>query len=175
MTDRGERSARARIRERIRAGVLDATLILEKLPPEHIQQALQLHSEDDPALETAVSNLLGMIYLAYVDQETFDVDDPGVVIAPGSWSGGLDEGWYFAWHAERGITAALNRLGVIVDDVDVDVDIDRGEEISKLGDLDTSELAEYPDSTLVQAWNAGRITDGQFADAIKAKDRDTES
>lgn len=172
--DRGKRAARARIRERIRAGVLDATLILEssEIPTKDIQTALEIRdlpektppeNVGDLSIEAGISDTIGLLYLANIIKEELAYTEKGG-LTPGnldetpipsdSLINQLHEGWYFERRIEKGLTHALHQSGTLVDGVDVTIDITRGERFEEAA-------IEHDDSinTIVEKLGLGGINE----------------
>lgn len=168
---RGKRSSRARIRARLRAGFADCHLILQNMGVDDIKTALEQRepptpgSGEEAALENGMASAIGLIHLAGLDRITRPPSKETGTRKP------FTDTRFVEARATKGIRLALNRLGMSVETVDVNIDITVGEEFAGLDDLDAAELAEYSESTLLQARQEGAIERGQFMDAMDEKGR----
>lgn len=149
---------RQNIHERLRAGIPDFSIILHNLPPEEIEQALEIREiggRGDPGdliLEIGVADAVGVAHIAYRDRDL-----------------GRSEGEFIAKRVEKGIQNALNRLGKTVRSVDVSLEVDVGEDIDSFGGRGPEELAEFSIYELQQVLTEDRITPEQFMAAMEKK------
>jgi hypothetical protein len=163
LSARGERAARARIRDRLQASIFDLQLIASTLPLEDLDTALsepdQYESNPDtqPPLTNALPTLPEIVYLRYRDTAHA--------------AEGQHDGWQTAVAVERGIESALTRMGIGYDSIDVDIHVERAENLEELADGD---LASYSPDRLTQLHRAGLIDGDQFSQAWRAMQHDDE-
>lgn len=154
ITDRAQRAARQRIRERLRATIFDLHLIVSEMPLDDIDKALSEPDEFEMKrgavlpLASSLPSLPALLYLYHRKQEIHD---------------DLSEGWRTALDVKSGIWTALNRLGIAVDDITVSIEIERRGDIS---DLASGDLFDLSRDELVQLHQAGLITVEELADAL---------
>lgn len=164
------RSAKARIRQRLRAGMIDFDLVLRELDPSQIQRAFELRkppteegSDEEIVLENGMASAIGMVYLAGLNRRT-DVPDQD---RPPE----LTYTRFIEKRAEKGLRVALNKLGRSVENIDVSIDIDLGEGFDELAGLEPPALAKYSETTLLQARLDGVISQDEFMAAMDEKER----
>lgn len=148
--ERAKRTARARIRDRLKASVLDLELIVQALPLKDLDKALaepEGHEHDVvPPVANAITALPMLLYL-YNRERELGAED-------------YVDGWVTARDVAAGICDALTRLGVSYDYVDVEIEIERTEDLVELAEQDISELSDHH---LTQLHRAGLISNDEFA------------
>jgi hypothetical protein len=160
---RGERAARARIRERLQASIFDLQLIASTLPLDDLDKALSEPEEYEskpgtqPPMTNALHTLPEMVYLSYRDS--------------GPAAEGQPDGWQTALTVERGIESALTRMGIGYDSIDVEIQVERAEKLEEFAEGD---LASYSPDRLTQLHRAGVIDGDQFSQAWSAMQSDDE-
>lgn len=142
-----ERMTRSRIRSRIRAGVQDFALVLERLDLEDVKKALETPAQDEIAVEDGLTSMIALVYLFYEEH--------------GKPSWGTTED-LFAKRIEIAIETALNQVGESATTIDVNIEVDRGPELGALADRDLDELSK---DQLSQLHRAGLIDSDAFAEA----------
>lgn len=154
LTKRGERSARSRIRERLRASIFDMQLIVSALDIDDIDDALTEPDEYEPELGSsppllgALPPLATIVYLA----STRDGDEEN--IPP------------FLHHVGEGMKIGVNRRGKTVEDCEIEGELQVGEPLDERARGDLSELPEH---VLKQLLMADEITSDEYSEAWKAK------
>lgn len=173
------RTAKSRIRNRLRAGFIDQLLILRKLGYEDIQTALERRAspvsdrergspprqerQEEIALENGMAAAIGIVYLAGLERTgPTSTEDQNAL--PTNTR-------FVEKRAEKGIRMALNSLGRSTERIDVSIDVSLGEEFDELADLSPQALAEYSMAELQQAHLEGHITDQQFFGAMEEQGR----
>lgn len=173
------RSARERIRNRLRVGFIDQLTILRKLSYRDIQTALERRAhppldktrgfsltteyQEEIGLENGMAAAIGIVYLAGLERNA-PMSEEDQTALPIHTS-------FVEKRAEKGVRMALNRLGRSTQRVDVSIDISLGEEFDELADLSSQALAEYSMTELQQAHLEGVITDQQFFRAMEKQGR----
>lgn len=171
-----EEEVRRRIRNRLRATMQDFVLVLRNLDVQDIQTALERRAgladrergetipspeQEEIRLENGMAAAIGVVYLAGLERSP-----PASAQAEDDL---LTYTKFVVKRAEKGVRMALNRIGVSTESVDVNIDIELGQEFDALAGLDTSELAEYSMTELLQAHQAGTIDHDQFMGAMNKK------
>jgi hypothetical protein len=148
--------------------MIDLDQVLRGLDPSEIQQALEVREVPEPGvygeeakLENGMAAAIGMMYLAGL--ERYGAQSGQGAPADLTYTRFVEE------RAKKGIRMVLNQLGVSTESVNVDIDIELGEEFDELAGLEASDLAEYSMSELLQAHQAGTIDNEQFMAAMDAK------
>lgn len=152
-----KRAMRTRIRERLQTALLDFSHILEYADPDDISESFTPLDEfkEETVIDrvgSAVPGVIGVLYLGGLETEM-----KGVEV-------GQNEGWHFEGTVEAGIERALNRVGVSVRNVSVNIDIDRGEDLDDLAEGDLSELSPRE---LRQLLLAEKITSEELGQAME--------
>lgn len=156
---RGERAARSRIRDRLRASILDLQLIVSALPLDDIDDALTEPDEYEPEpgsappLANSLPALAAILYLA----TTQEGEEEDLLV--------------FVDSAARGVETAVNRRGKTVEDHEVDWHLEVGDSLEEQARGDLSELPEH---VLKQLLVAEEITSDQYTEAWTAKHADEE-
>jgi hypothetical protein len=148
-----ERAMKARIRDRVQSAILDFPIVLNHLDRSDIEAVFEEPVEVELGATFPIRNsipyAIGLFYLSVVEAEK---------------KGSQPEGWRFSHTVESGLEMALNQAGVSVEDITVDIDIERGTELEELS---TSDLSEQPRRVLQQLLFAGEITDEEFVAAFQ--------
>lgn len=152
-----ERDLRSRIRDRIRAGVQDFTLIIEHLDLADIKKALETPAQDEAEVENGLVSMMALVYLFITDH-----DKP-------NWVESED---LFAKRIERAVTIALNQRGESVKNVEVGIEIDRGDPFD---DLLGKGIQELSYDELTQLNRVGEIDDDAYIDEIIQRREGTRS
>lgn len=155
-----ERAMKARIRERIEAGIFDINLLMQQHSVEELEKALSepdWYEEDVahvPPLEDAISALAGLIYLRAheLERELGQREDDD------------SDGQRTALHVRGGIDMALGRLGVAARDIDVEINVNRGEDLDTL--VKRGELADVSEIQLAQLKQEGKIDGETFSEVM---------
>jgi len=155
-----ERAMKARIRDRIQAGIFDMTLVLEQLDVADIEKALSepdwanSGATDIPPLENAISALGGILYLRCheLEREVGQRDDD----RPDGRRTGL--------HVRGGIERALTRLGIAAEDITVDVRVTRGESLEDVAE--TGDLSAVGRKQLARMKRDGHITAEEYSEEM---------
>lgn len=154
VSDGNKRAIRRRIRNRLKAGIMDCHMIVNQLPLDDIETGLQEPEVSDgevyKPVGSAVSSLAALVYLKARSYEA----DPAQSIE-------VD--------IRHGIADALGRLGVSTQTIDVTIDIETGPDLADLADEDLAELSR---DTLLQLLNAGEISQEDFAEVVLARKED---
>lgn len=149
-----ERDLRARIRERIRATIVDLSLLLDTTDPEELEQSLDLVEQREAHLDGVSAGLTdGIAFLFAANAAAYrgnDVTDPEM---------------YETLVAES-VRRTCRHAGVAADRVAVDVEI---EGATPLEEFKVEDLADMPLSALRQRYLAGLISEEQFDRALDAK------
>ncbi|GGN27021.1 hypothetical protein [Halarchaeum nitratireducens] len=150
-----ERDVKKRIRNRLHAGVLDLSLAFQQLSLEEIDTALSESPDFDKGdtleVPPAFFDVIGLIYLVDRRQEL----------------NGPHEGWFMETKVETGIERAFGKIGVSYSMIDVEIDIERGQDLENLAEEET--LADLPINTLKQMLFADVIDEEEFAKATLEK------
>ena len=152
-----KRAMRARIRERLNAAVLDLDHILHHASLNDITDALGGTDDSNKAitdqLGRARTGAIGLLDLADLEAENAaDVR-------------GNKEGMFFESAVAAGISRALNRAGVSLQNISVDIEIERGEDLDELAEGDFSELSP---NDIRQLYYANKISFDTFVEAYEA-------
>lgn len=157
VTDSAERAIRSRIRNRLQASVFDLQLIVDSFSLEDIDRGL---SEPDwydfepgstPPVTNCMPALPALLYLYHRrDEQEADRAD----------------GWRTQNDVEHGIEMALTRMGVGYDQLEVDINIVRADDLESLAEGD---LAERSRKQLRQMLFADIIDEVEFSQAIAAR------
>lgn len=156
LTKRGERSARSRIRERLRASIFDMQLIVSALDIDDIDDALTEPDEYEaelgtvPPLLNSLPALATILYLATTTEG--EEEDLSV----------------FVTHAARGVETAVNLREKTVEDHDIEWRLKVGAPLEEQAQDDLSELPEH---VLKQLLMAEKITSDEYTDAWAAKQK----
>lgn len=143
-----ERMTRSRIRSRIRAGVQDFALVLERLDLEDIKKAFETPAQDEVEVEYGLESMIALVYLFYMD-----IDKPG-------WVASED---LFEKRIESAIVLALNQVGESANNVDVGIEVARGD---PLDDLLGKGIQELSLTELDQLHRAKKIDREAYVDEI---------
>lgn len=155
--DDSERMTRRRIRQRLSAAMWDLNLIVNNLPIDDIEKSIPktdgVNDEEGGfhPIEETNHKAISLLYLAYRQRETLPDHE---------------DGWHLEQLVDEGIRDALTRLGVDAEKVEVDISIERGEELRALVDAD--DLDDVPDEMLLKLWKADDITQEEFFNAVDA-------
>lgn len=150
-----ERDIRSRIRERVQASMFDLALVANNLPLDDLDKALSEPDwfEPEPGsmlpLGSCMPRLATLLYLYNRDRETQAEGQP--------------DGWATANAVKGGIEAALTRMSVSYESVDVSIEVDRGDDLETLADRD--DLSTLSRDQLTQLLRAGLITGDEHAEA----------
>lgn len=155
LTEGAEYNTRRRIYRRLRSGVLDATLIFQRLPEGDIRKAFRVADDQGvgpSSIATARTNLLALLHLSGCLIEGQDVGTEG-----------------FGRQLEKGIERSFGRQGREVKRVSVTIDVEIGDDIE---DLSPADLAQrFPIARLREMLVAGVISDEEFTQAWEEKTR----
>jgi len=159
------RAVESRLRTRLRWGMYDFTLLLGHLAPEERKKVFEEKGEKDgeegllgtTPLRTTIIDALGFFYLVLADfddwwarQERWEERDRYAVAAE-----------RFEELLSSGIARAFMSEGESVEEINVDIEIDRGESLSALADMP---LEEHPEHVLNQLLEAGEITPTEYGE-----------
>lgn len=155
ITDRAHRSARARIRERLQASIFDLRLLVSSFPLKDLDKALaepddyELKPGTSPPVENTMHVLPALLYLYHREREVDVENQP--------------DGWRTSSDVERGIKKALTRMGVGYEDINVEIHVERADELESLAE---QELESHSRDQLLQLYQAGMI---DFDDVVEAE------
>ena len=153
-TDSNKRAIRRRIRNRLKAGVIDSNLIVNELNVEDIGTALaEPKVAQSQVYQPVGSSIKSLASLMYLHSRRYEVEPEEVMER----------------EIEYGITDALGRLGINTRQVSVDIEVETGEDLSDLADGDLSEVSDETLENLVQNQE---ITIRQFVDEFSKRQED---
>lgn len=151
-----ERATKSRIRQRIRAALLDFLILTRTCPDEEIEKIRPESGEKALASEA----LAAMLYLLQpengaVAEHFIEEGDPSEVDARASWTES---------DVSRGIKNAIKHRENVDADVETSITVDRGVDLEELAGSDLAELSrEQLDDLLV----TGTISREDYAKAIE--------
>lgn len=158
LSKRGERSARSRIRERLRAGFLDAPIIFRNLPHKDIKTALGVvdaHTVGPPEIATARINMLALIHLAGCLNDGVDDGTEGL-------EGQIRQAISMSL-AEQGMEAKSLSVNIEVEPTEVDDDLTPAEMAKEYSPQQLHDLAAagtIDEETFTQVWDEIRSAHG---------------
>lgn len=156
-----ERQKRYRIRNRLRASILDIALVISKLPLDDTDKALSEPEDYEPEpgskppLLNSLPSLATLAFLALSSEET----------------GGETDITRFLAIVEKGIQHAVTRRDKTIDTLELEGHLEYGDPLTE---VDHDNLAELPRRQLNQLHSVGLITDEEFAEAIIASSSDSD-
>lgn len=150
-----ERSMRRRIRERVRAGVIDFSILLEHMDPDDIERAFSVGDLEPgkpiPILN-GINSAFGLFYLGVTPKGEEENLDP------------------YIQHVGAGIREGVARRGKSINELEVRGEIEVG---ASLEEVAQGDLSEVPLRTLKQLLFAEEITETEFSEAVIEKNEDS--
>ena len=154
-----EREVKRRIEDRIQASIFDIELLANEYPLAGLDEGL---AEPDwwdggpvsiPPVERAISSLAALIYLRARDTEEIVAEQDG-----------RSHGYRTALHIRGGIETALTRLGVAAEDISVDIEVQRGEDLETIAEQ--GDLSNVGRKQLARMNLEGLISEQEFNKAM---------
>lgn len=148
-----ERVIRSRIRNRVRAGLTDLVLLRRRLDANDRQTVFRSPDDEAAGVNLTVGVLpdaVAFLYLGLADQ----------------YADAEQVEREFANIVRNGVLAATAQQGVTVEDVNVSIEVERGEPLPNPRE---QSLAQMEVAVLQQLLTTDQITPGEFADEIQRR------